>query len=65
MKRTNYSMRCDGCGQIRFGNQWIPERREQHPSYTTGLCPACRMRHAMALRRADPHRRSRRQLPGP
>jgi hypothetical protein len=59
MKRTNYSTRCEACGQIRFGNQWIPERREKQPSYTPGLCPACRMRRAMALRRADPGRRIR------
>ena len=64
MKRTNYSTRCDGCGQIRIGNEWIPERREKRPSYTAGLCPSCRLRQAMAPRRADPARRHRHPPPG-
>ena len=63
MKRSNYSTRCEGCGQIRYGNQWIAERREKLPSYTAGLCPACRVRRAMALQRINSARRHRDRLP--
>ena len=48
MKRSNYSTRCEICGCIRFGNLWIPERREKHPSYTYGICPVCRHQGALA-----------------
>ncbi len=64
MKRLNYSMKCQSCGLIRFGNLWIAERREKAPSYTYGYCPGCLRRNPLTgTRTPDPASRGASRFP--